>query len=569
MHKLKYIFVFTLIFQQLVAQDNNSIIYPTDFRLPLNIPPSTAGTFGELRSNHFHSGLDFRTNQREGYPIYAVADGYVSRLRIQAGGFGNAVYITHPNGYTTVYAHLQRFNQRILLTVNDLQNRKESFEIDTPLLPIEIPVKKGDIIAWSGNTGSSAGPHLHFEVRDTNTEEAVNPQLLGFGIADRVNPAITGIYVYQLNHKGFDELTPKQHFQVTGSAGNYKLSQDAIINVSEEVGFGITTHDVNSASTNQNGVYSITLKLDDETIYQSVWERFFFNHSKAINSHLDYPALLSSGRRIQKSFKEPGNPLTIYKKLIGNGLIALDNNEIHKLQYIIKDVRGNASYLNFRIRKNPSVTIPVNKPPGVARFAYNAVNEYANENIRINIPKGILYSDINFNYSTSATPPGAYSAIHNVHTRLIPVHDGYSLWIKPSSTIPQYLLNKALIVNTQRVAQGGDFQDGYIKTIARTFGSFYIAVDTVPPVIRPVNISDGRLMSGVNRITFKISDNLSGIRSFKGTINGEWVLMQYDLKSATLYYSMDDKVVRGENTLVLEVTDMKSNTASYSATFIR
>ncbi|HEY0668248.1 MAG TPA: M23 family metallopeptidase [Sphingobacteriaceae bacterium] len=569
MHRFKFILILTFLFQHLFAQENITRTYPTDFRPPLDLPPSSAGSFGELRSNHFHSGLDYRTNQREGYPVYAVADGYVSRLRVQVGGFGNAVYITHPNGYTSVYAHLQRFNERISLTVNACQTSSESYDVDFPLIPIEIPVKKGEIIAWSGNTGSSGGPHLHFEFRDTHTEETINPQLFGFEVPDRVKPVITGMYVYQLNNRDFNENTPRQYFQISGSGGNYKLNQDPVINVGEKVGFGVITYDMNSASQNHNGVYSITLKLDNETIYHAEWDRFFFHHSRGINSHIDYPVLLTSRRRIQKSFVEPGNPLTIYKKLINNGLVSLRDNNIHQLRYEIKDVRGNTSYLNFRIRYNASLNIPVKETPGITRFSYNTANEFTNENVRISMPAGVLYSNIDFRYSTSPAPQGGYSAIHHIHTRLIPVHDGYSLSIKPHAGIPEYLLKKALIVNTQKVSQGGDYVDGFIKTTARTFGSFYIAADTVPPVIRPVNITDGKSMRGTNRIVFKISDNLSGIRSFRGTLNGKWILMQFDLKTATLWYTFDDKVLPGKNKLQLEVTDMKSNSKSYSATFIR
>ena len=159
--------------------------------------------------------------------------------------------------------------------------------------------------------------------------------------------------------------------------------------------------------------------------------------------------------------------------------------------------------------------------------------------------------------------------MHNVHTRLIPVHDGYNLAIKPSADMPEHLLKKALIVSTQGVSQGGEYKDGYVQTQARSFGSFYITVDTTPPVIRPINISDGKSMAGASRISFRISDNLSGIQSFRGTLNGNWILMQYDLKTATLWYTFDEHTVSGKNELLLEVTDMKSNKKSYSVTFTR
>src|SRR6476661_8576715 len=213
MHRLLAIAILFILPQVLFAQDVVvSKDYPKDFRYPLDLPPSTAGSFGELRANHFHSGLDFRTNQREGYPVYAVADGSISRIRVQIGGFGNALYIMHPNGYTTVYAHLQRFNERIETILRLYQYKKESFDVDFPLLPIDIPVKKGEVIAWSGNTGSSGGPHLHFEIRDTKTEETINPQLFGIRIPDKVRPIITGIYLYNLSGEAFSEKTSKEYF---------------------------------------------------------------------------------------------------------------------------------------------------------------------------------------------------------------------------------------------------------------------------------------------------------------------------------------------------------------------
>ncbi|MBC7912597.1 MAG: M23 family metallopeptidase, partial [Pyrinomonadaceae bacterium] len=283
---LSFFFYLNLYSQDIILNKE----YPTDFRPPLDLIPVLAGSFGEIRSNHFHSGLDYRTNQREGYPVYAVADGFISRLRVQIGGFGNAVYINHPNGYTSVYAHLQRFNTQISQTIKYYQYRREMFDVDFPLPSIEIPVKKGDIIAWSGNTGSSAGPHLHFEIRDTKTEETINPQLFGINIPDKVKPIISGLYMYRLDNKAFTDKTPSQYFQVAGSNGSYFLNQSPVINFSEQVGFGIATYDQQLAGGNKNGVYSIELFLDGKQIYSSALERFEFEHSRAINSHIDYPA---------------------------------------------------------------------------------------------------------------------------------------------------------------------------------------------------------------------------------------------------------------------------------------
>lgn len=542
--------------------------YPQDyFRYPLDLPPSTAGSFAELRPNHFHSGLDFKTNQRIGYPIHAVAEGFVSRLRVQYGGFGLAVYINHPNGYTSVYGHLDHLTPELTKIIKDYQYKNQVYEADIMLQPTQVLLQKGDIFAWSGNAGASAGPHLHFELRDTQTEQTINAQLFGLTIPDRIPPSIFSICAYHLNGKPFNEKTAKQFFPVIGSAGNYRLKEASSIQLSGQSAFGITTNDLNSTSANHNGIYSIQLNADGKPLFVFTVDRFAFDQTHAINSHIDYPAFLSYGRWMQKSFVDPGNKIGLYNGTQNRGVIDFNDDALHEMEYVIKDVAGNTSTLKFQVKSTPPPVTETALPKGTF-FKFDQQNTFVTDQVKVIISAGNLYENLDFMYNTFPKKAAGYSVVHRIHNRFTVLHDNFDLWIKPDISLGSYA-DKAVIVSTGGASQGGIFKDGFVKAKVRSFGDYYVAVDTVAPVIVPVNISEGKNMAAAKLMSFRIGDNLSGIKSYIAMIDGQWVLLEHDYKSKLYRYFFDEHCTAGKHTLEVVVTDQKENVKTLTLNFYR
>jgi murein DD-endopeptidase MepM/ murein hydrolase activator NlpD len=543
--------------------------YPQNqFRYPLDLPPTTAGSFGELRPNHFHSGLDFKTNQRIGYPVHAVYDGYISRVRIQFGGFGQALYITHPNGYTSVYGHIDSFTPEVAKYIHNYQYKNQTFEADIAIPAGQFIVHKGDVVAISGNRGASAGPHVHFELRDTITQETINPQLFGLTIPDKVPPAISAIGIYHLNGNPFSDKTPKEFLAVTGSNGNYHLVNQQTLNLSGNTGFGISANDMNSTSANHNGIYSLELKLDGITMYTFVAEGFAFDQTHAINAYIDYPAFITSRRWMQKCFILPGSRISLYPQSINRGIMAFNDDAIHQVQYIVKDVAGNTSTLTLKVKSNTSASDAVPQKIMGKLFHYDEKSEFAGEKVKVTIMPGNLYDDLDFNYTTLPVKPGALSVTHHIHNKLTPIHNEFELWIKPDIS-PGAHADKAVIVNAASGAIASTYDNGWVKAIAHSFGDYYVKLDTIAPVITPINIRNGSNMHALKAIKLRMSDNLSGIKTYVGKIDGRWVLVEWDYKTRVLSYTFDDSISAGKHTFEFTVTDMKNNASTFKAEFNR
>jgi len=552
--------------------------YPKNyFRSPVNETISLSGSFGEIRRNHFHSGIDIRTGGVQGKPIYAVADGYVSRVNVSPSGFGKALYITHPNGFVSVYGHLRSFAGAIASWVRTQQYTLESFALDTEVPQGKLKVKKGELVAYSGNSGASGGPHLHFEIRDARTQETIDPIDFGFMQPDGIPPRIAWIKIYPFDENSMVNFTGNPLLlPVTGSDGLFSLKMMDTVRVSGNIILGIETSDNNGNGSLKTGVHSIYLSVDGIPVYSHILDRFAFSETRYVNSLIDFPAFVQNKRKIQRSYVAPNNKLTIYSNVQNQGIIHFSDRKAHKVQYIVKDGFGNSSRLTFWVKSHPPAPLggrpPLSKPKGEQLFTCGADNHFSRPGILFDVPKEALYEDLPFEYFTTGQVQGTSSRIHHLHNQYTPLHTYCSLSIKPEG-LPEKWLAKAVIVEIEErnrfVSRGGKYENGHVTTRIRDFGNYAIMLDTVPPVIRPVNVFPNKKVSKQSSIQVKISDNLSGIKTYRGTLNGKWILMDYDEKTHLLAYAFDQRMSPGKNSFKLVVTDAVGNTTRYEVTLIR
>ncbi len=546
--------------------------YPVkDFINPLEIPLSLSGNFGELRSNHFHSGFDFKTNGKEGYRVMAVADGYVSRIKVSAWGYGNALYITHANGYVSVYGHLQRFDSIVSAYVKSRQYELESFEVDLFLKKNEISVKQGQNIAFSGNTGGSEGPHLHFEIRDGQTEEIINPYFFGFLIQDSVAPSIEGLAVYPIDSGSRINEQSKQVYLDIIKTDKDKYTLKEPLKLSGKIGFGIVTNDKESNNTNNNGTYQYELWVDSKSQFNYCCRRFSFDQTRYINAHIDYAKMINSKVKYQRCFILPGNKLKLYQSNNIGGVFDFNDTLKHQIQLKVSDYSNNSAILNFVSQSN---TLPkISKVPVRENFFdYSKKNFFKTPDVQLEMPVNCIYESIYFEYKKTKGASKYFSDIHHIHNMETPIHSAYSLQIKVTQKVSgqtDKLLLARIDEKGNLSSEGGTFENGYVKAQIRNFGNFCIVMDTTAPTVKFMNYNKEKGMFTGKKITVKISDNLSGIQSYRGTIDGQWVLMEHDSKQKTLSYFFDERLnsEKKQHLFELVVKDRKGNIKKLKAHF--
>jgi murein DD-endopeptidase MepM/ murein hydrolase activator NlpD len=548
----------------LFAGITNNTAEAQQLRKPMDIPVLLSGNFGELRSNHFHSGIDFKTQGVEGKPIHSVQDGYVSRISVSPWGYGNGLYITHPDGTTTVYGHLQKFSQKITAYLKEKQYEQESFNVNLSLTPDELPVKEGELVALSGNTGSSGGPHLHFEVRDTETEEPMDPiEYYKDLIKDTQAPKIQGIMVYSMPGKGVVNGSRRKLELKPVTAKNGKQTLNGKIEAWGEIGLAVKGYDYMDNTSNIYGIKDITLTADSQVIFHSNLDRFAFDESRYLNSFTDFEEWKEHRSFYIKSFVDPGNRLRFIESL-NRGILTIDEPRTYHLTYQLADAFGNTTRLSIQI-EGKEQPIPEVDMENTELFHWWSDNRFGAKGIRLTIPKGNLYDDLYFRYSVKEDS-AALGATHILHNKPVAFHKSAKLSLRLQTDTLENKQQYGIVrlQNGRRSWTGGVYRNGWVDADIKEMGSYTLGQDLVPPTITPLNPAT---WVSKQAIALRLSDNLSGVQTYRGEIDGQYVLFEMNSKSVITYHFDKERLARGKHTLKLVVTDACGNQSTYTYPF--
>lgn len=553
------------------SQPGSSSFYPQGyFGSPLGIPLAYSANFGELRPNHWHMGFDFKTNQKQNLPVFAAADGYVAHVGVRALSFGRFMIIRHPNGYSTLYAHLKEFFPALEKRVKEKQIEKESWAIELDFPSTEFVVKKGDFIARSGNSGASQGPHLHFEILNTQTGRSVNPSLFGFPIRDHVPPVIKQLALY--NRTTSTYFQNPQIFKTIRTDSGYSLSTPVIVTGSRKLSVALETYDQVNGVAGKNGIYGARLYFDNQLQIQFWLNELNYQESNYINAHLDKRTKNRGGPYLQHISRLPGFRGSIYSDSGGNGILELSDTLPHIVKIEVFDADKNYSILTFRIQyKDTQPPQPVLRI-GRSQLVPGVVNVLHEKEMEVFMPENCFYDTLPSVYlKHNIFLPGAQSALHQWNDPQYPVHSPFSVRIKPTRYIPGTVREKVVMVREwqkERSVKKAQEQNGWYAASFADFGNFQLFIDTTSPkILPPVKEKDTLDFSALTQIRLRPTDNF-GIKSFRAELftdsaaatlrPGKWLMFSND-KARDYIYVFDEQWPYGVHRLKIQVEDLVGN----------
>lgn len=527
------------------------------FRNPLNIAISLAGNFGELRPNHYHMGLDLKTERRENLPVHASADGYISRIKVEPWGFGRAIYINHPNGFTTLYAHLNDFMPELEAWVKAQQYEAQSWAVYRELPPGKFPVKKGDLIAYSGNTGGSMGPHLHFEFRRTADDVNLNGMLFGLPLADNTKPNIVRLALYDRTKSTYEQ-SPR--LLALAAKGNGSFSAAAQTVSTPRVSFAITAYDTHSGSTNLNGIYEAVLYDNDKAVIGFRMDNISYAGTRYLNAHIDYKTRANGGAYLQHLSELQGYENSIYKKFSGDGVLDISDGKEHRIRIEVKDAYGNTSIAGTTVKYDGKPVVFA--PSAGQRFYPGQVGVFESPECEFALGEKSLYDSVSITYSQQATSlPQVVSSLHAIGNKGIPIQDSLLVRIKLTKGIPAELIPRVVMqrfVGTKKEVVPVNWSEGWATGRFRDFGNFQLVLDTTAPVIKPVGWVDGANLSKAGRLVFTVDDNLDEWRVTRTLLDGKWIRFTND-KGRNFIYRFDELCGPGEHELFIIAFDAAGN----------
>ena len=548
------ILFFFISITSLLAQNNQ--------RNPLDYESILSGTFGELRTNHFHSGVDIKTKGKEGSKIYAFSEGYVSRIKISKGGYGKAIYIKHSDGKTTVYAHLKSFSKKIEKIVKTKQYLKENYEIEIFPGFNEIKISNNELIAFSGNTGGSSGPHLHFEIRDIN-QKPLNPLNYGIDVQDNRSPSILGLKIYSL-YKNMEIKNSKNLTFYKKDKNSYIT--DTIHSIGA-LGFGVQTIDRQDLASNKNGVYKINTYIDNDTLISIDFNKFSFEETKHINRYIDYPEFKRNKKRFQKLFIQKNNPLSIYKKERNQGIVSLIENSKHLITIEVIDFNQNITKLFIPIKGTLDTDILNDNKIKIGdsnKLFINRNKKYIlnQHNSSLHIEKETFYRNLFIKKNSSKDTL-------NLGSDTVPLLKSFKIKFKKPNYKNSYIgiqndkSNKLSFVSST-------IKEDSIIAFSKRLGKYIVSRDTINPTITPLGFSKNDWISNLDYLKFQVRDTHTGIKNYRASINNKWVLMEPFNKNGVIRYDFKDNIInKSKNVFKIEVSDNVGNTSVFETIFYR